>query len=158
MKKYKLKKDFPGSKIGAVWVKVENGFMSPEGRESIKMHEYLFKPFNDWFEDYKEPEEYWLIDWSSSEGIDKFKEFSDDVDIFNKSIGNYFETKEEAEKALEKLKAWKRLKDKGFRFDGWTIDDVLKISIRTNLEGGNIYSESEKEIRTNLNLLFGGEE
>lgn len=34
-------------------------------------------------------------------------------------IGNYFETEEEAEKAVEKLKAWKRLKDKGFVWQGW---------------------------------------
>lgn len=33
-----------------------------------------------------------------------------------KETGNYFETKEQAEKAVEKLKAWKRLKDKGFKF------------------------------------------
>ena len=32
-----------------------------------------------------------------------------------KLFGNYFETKEEAKKAVEKLKAWKRLKDKGFK-------------------------------------------
>ena len=31
MKKYKLKKEFPSSKIGDVWVKADNGFMSPEG-------------------------------------------------------------------------------------------------------------------------------
>lgn len=36
----------------------------------------------------------------------------------NKAIGNYFKTREEAEKAVEKLKAWKRLKDKGFMFCG----------------------------------------
>ena len=29
-----------------------------------------------------------------------------------KAIGNYFDTKEEAEKAVEKLKAWKRLNEK----------------------------------------------
>ena len=75
-----------------------------------------------------------------------------------KEIGNYFESKEEAELAVEKLKALKRLKDKGFRFDGWTIDDGLKISICTTFEGDNIYSESEKEIRTSLDLLFKGEE
>lgn len=57
MKKYKLKKDFPGSKIGDVWVKADSGFMSPEDRETIKMHEHLFKPFNDWFEDYEKPKE-----------------------------------------------------------------------------------------------------
>ena len=32
------------------------------------------------------------------------------------AIGNYFETPEEAEKAVEKLEAWKRLKDKGLYF------------------------------------------
>lgn len=32
-----------------------------------------------------------------------------------KELGNYFETKEEAEKAVEKLKALKRLKDEGMR-------------------------------------------
>lgn len=36
---------------------------------------------------------------------------------YRKEIGNYFETKEEAERAVEKLKAWKRLKDKGFKFE-----------------------------------------
>ena len=32
-----------------------------------------------------------------------------------KEVGLYFETKEEVEKAVEKLKAWQRLKDKGFK-------------------------------------------
>ena len=53
MKKYKLKKDFPGSKIGDVWVKPDHGFMSPEGKDNIKMHEHLFKPFDEWFEELK---------------------------------------------------------------------------------------------------------
>lgn len=74
------------------------------------------------------------------------------------TIGNYSMSKEEARKTTEKILAWKRLKDKGFRFEGWTIDDGLKISICTNFDGDNIYSESEKEIRTNLDLIFGGEE
>lgn len=37
------------------------------------------------------------------------------VIMTRKEIGNCFDTIEEAEKAVEKLKAWKRLKDKGFR-------------------------------------------
>ena len=37
-----------------------------------------------------------------------------------RKIGNCFRTKEEAEKAVEKLKAWKRLKDAGFRFQFWS--------------------------------------
>ena len=67
-----------------------------------------------------------------------------------KEIGNYFETKEEAEKAVEKLKAWKRLKDKGFRF----ID-------HTDFDDGNItiWGKFNKELdEQDVNLLFGGEE
>lgn len=47
-------------------------------------------------------------------------EFGDDIDDLKEELsdlGNYFETKEEAEKAVEKLKAWKQLKDAGFKFD-----------------------------------------
>lgn len=79
-------------------------------------------------------------------------------------LGNDFPSENATMKAIEKLRAFKRLKEKGFRFDGWTIDDGLKVSICTNLEGDNIFSESEKldrqykEIRVSLDLLFGGEE
>ena len=115
--------------------------------------------FNEEWEDApEESKEYWFIN-SGRESVSYNEEDEEPEDTEAcKEIGNYFETKEEAEKAVEKLKAWKRLKDKGFEFDGWTIDDGLKISIRTNFEGGNIYSESEKEIRSDLDLLFGGEE
>lgn len=97
------------------------------------------------FEDYEEPKEVWYIDFqgmvrsASKEENDWFRE---------NEIGNCFETKEEAEKAVEKLRAWKRLKDKGVYFtrmkahhhciaiNGWARDDIKK----------------------DLDLLFGGEE
>ena len=41
-----------------------------------------------------------------------------------KECGLYFKTKEEAEKAVEKLKAWKRLKDGGITFKNWTINQT----------------------------------
>jgi len=60
----------------------------------------------------EKPKKYWHIFGTS---IVPTPEGDDEVyDRKNKEIGNYFETKEEAEKAVEKLKAWKRLKDKGF--------------------------------------------
>ena len=72
-----------------------------------------------------------------------------------KQIGNYFDTRAEAEKAVEKLKAFKRLKDKGFRFDGKTLDTAKRFgSIFYRLDE-NAYSE---EYIDDLNLLFGGEE
>lgn len=61
----------------------------------------------------EEPKEYWWID--SCGGV--LQEYFDGgcIDIQRKQIGNYFETKEEAEKAVEKLKALKRLRDKGLK-------------------------------------------
>ena len=154
MKKYKLKKEFPGSKIGDVWVKADNGFMSPEGREFIKMHEHLFKPFTDWFEDYKEPKEYWYI--CTTRNYEITRVIIDEGTDFDrvqkdKEIGNYFETMEECEKVIEKLKSWKRLKDSGFRF----IDHT-----DCNFDGNiTIWGKFDKELNEeDINLLFGGEE
>lgn len=68
----------------------------------------------EWEDMPEEPKEYWFIDYDG--GIipfDRQKETA--TDKMMKSIGNYFETKEEAERAVEKIKAWKRLKDKGFK-------------------------------------------
>lgn len=74
-----------------------------------------------------------------------------------KEIGNYFETEEEAEKAAEKLKAWKRLKDKGFRFNNWDLDaddeDVNVLLSSDSYKGNKVY-----DFANDLDLLFGGEE
>lgn len=118
---------------------------------------------NEEWEDYEEPEEVWYIDFqgmvrsASKEENDWFKE---------NEIGNCFETKEEAEKTVEKLKAWKRLKKLGFRFIGETCEykdekhfgsvffktsgDVLDIVL-------DIY-EDACEFYDDLDLIFGGEE
>lgn len=100
------------------------------------------------FKDYEEPKWDWYIDWDG-----EIKQCDNRVDALLK-----FETKEEAEKAVEKLKAWTRLEDKGFRFDGWTIDDGLRISICTNTDSEGIYDDDKKEMKKDLDLLFGGEE
>lgn len=72
-----------------------------------------------------------------------------------REIGNYFETEEEAEKAVEKLKAWKRLKDKGFRFNRWTIPEEPKTPhIKLVIEAEMDVPDSPYD----LGLLFGGEE
>lgn len=109
----------------------------------------------DW-EDYEEPKEkyHWFI---SGRGTIEYEKDADDY--FNrghKSIGNYFETKEEAEKALEKLKAWKRLKDKGFRFDGYDsgYNSNKELCGQAYFKGGNFWFD----ITHDLDLLFGGEE
>lgn len=116
------------------------------------------------WEDYEEPKEYWTIDWSCT-GVTTYKDSGDDIDEFNKSIGNYFETKDEAEKALEKLKALKILKNNGFRFIQWEFD--MKTIADGNIwfdVGVNTQWDAEQllkhrpEVKESLDLLFGGED
>ena len=112
------------------------------------------------WEDYEEPETYYYISdcgniesLTNDHGNNLPKEIWDKAIKRRKQICNYFETKEEAEKAVKKLLAWKRLKDRGFRFEGWEMD------------GGAIWfgtKQDEQEwspkYRNDLDLLFGGED
>ena len=109
---------------------------------------------NSEWEDYEEPKEYWYIDDAGVIQIDKV--LSSEINM-RKSIGNYFETKEEAEKAVEKLKAWKRLKDKKFEFTEWYKSDGCEpfIVVETNIDYDDV---DNKELQKDLDLLFGGEE
>lgn len=106
-------------------------------------------------EDYEEPKRGWFIndlgnvfeDYCLSEGMEEAQ----------RSIGNYFETKEEAEKAVEKLKAWKRLRDKGFKFRGWCDRGVEPIGDMGFHMPKTGEEWTEDEI-ADLESLFGGEE
>lgn len=109
------------------------------------------------WEDYEEPKEYyWFIDDAGIVSIDKI--LCSEINM-RKSIGNYFQTEEEAEKAVEKLKAWKRLKHTGFKFKG--------LSFEPSKDFGSIFFEITKdkyktyydcvEFEDDLNLLFGDE-
>ena len=111
--------------------------------------------FNEEWEDYQETKEFWFIDYDG--GIIPFNRNKETAtDKLMKSIGNYFETKEEAEKAVEKLKAWKRLKDKGFRFDGYEAghNSNKELCGQAYFKAGNFWFD----IKEDLHLLFGGEE
>lgn len=106
------------------------------------------------FEDYKEPKAYYIGRCGTIEEFDPTKDVA--LTEMLKEIGNYFETEEECKKAVEKLKAWKRLKDKGFRFTG------------VGIEYGGAWTkllfnkgEDEDWVRENmedLRLLFRGKE
>ena len=114
---------------------------------NVKVYCSLDKLNAEW-EDYEEPKEYWYIDIDGEIMSDNVE---DDTVKVMREIGNYFKTKEEAEKAVEKLKAAKRLKDKGFRFNGWNGTQI----------GSNIHYISEvyyEECTDDMDLLFGGEE
>ena len=113
-----------------------------QGRKTI--HFKHLEDLDDW-EEYEEDKIYWYID---EEGEIKSKEFGW-FNLAQDKIGNRFETKEEAEKVVEKLKAWKRLKAQGFRFNGG--DDAC-ISYRIDPAKWN------DKLDNDFDLLFGGEE
>ena len=103
---------------------------------------------NEEYEDYEETKEYWSVEMLG-EPINVTGLSSLLLEKLRK-IDNLFETKEEAEKAVEKLKAWKRLKDKGFKPDA-VVDSFFCIDIFMK---GKPY----EEIKEDLKIVFGGEE
>lgn len=105
----------------------------------------------EWEDAPEEPKSWWYINEFGTPIKADFVGRETLYDKCRKNFGNYFETKEEAEQAVEKLKAWKRLKDKGFRFNGWNGTQI----------GSNISYISEvyyEGCTDDLDLLFGGEE
>ena len=111
------------------------------------------------WEDYEEPKEYWWIDTGSIPMVRKSNNpilsTAEDID---KEIGNYFETEEEAEKAVEKLKAWKRLKDKGVVFDSFeeveSCDNRYHFTFSVRCD--RYWSDRLHSVDADLKLLFGG--
>lgn len=128
--------------------------INPEPYEARDFECSSLAELNEEWEDYQEPKKWYSIDmcgkvceWDAECWA---KEQKDSM----KAIGNYFETREEAEKAVEKLKAWKRMKDKGFRFEGWDNTD------RSTIHNFSLFVAIEdlENINKDLDLLFGGEE
>lgn len=104
---------------------------------------------NEEWEDYEEPKEWWYLDVDG-----EVCSLSDEDDMTKdmKYIGNYFETKEEAERAVEKLKALKRLKDEGMIKYSFHKE---KTGIDLDFYTLTILAPRDKD---SLDLLFGGED
>lgn len=123
-------------------------------REAYKWNNYnSLAELNEEWEDYEEPKEYWYIDCDGEIEHDKDQGTGFDKDC--KAIGNCFETKEEAEKAVEKLKAWKRLKDIGCRF---ILDDNFTVKFVGPEVTKIVSAEEGRMLCDDYRLLFGGEE
>lgn len=80
-----------------------------------------------------------------------------------KELGIWLETEEEAKKAVERLKAFKRLKDKGFRFTYWGkrsdwagLPEVEALKYLVDIVG--VLPDNIDEFRDDLDLLFSGED
>ena len=134
-----------------------------------------FAKLNEEWKDYEEEKDHYFIEMNGIVNVVENLEY--EMDFIEskvvpqlKEIGNYFDTKEEAEKAVERRKAWKRLKDKGFKFEGWGVMPPFKdcgelynesqLFIRTSIKGQGErppYEEIE-QAKAEIDLLFGGEE
>lgn len=125
------------------------------GKKTI--HFKRLEELEEWEDVPEEPKSWWYINEFGTPIKADFVGRETLYDKCRKSFCNYFETEEEAEKAVKKLKAFKRLKDKGFRFDGY---DVAHKS-NGNLAGQIFYDAgnySIEDVEKEMDLLFGGEE
>ena len=131
-KKYRLLKDLPFAKAGEIFKEMyDDGaiVLAPENWDQYRQEIYIdeIENLDEWFEEVGEPEWVYYIN-----------EFGGDVNSVRvadipgvranlKSTGNYFVTKEEAEKYLAYLKAKAIIKQdaKGFKPD-WNNGDEAK--------------------------------
>ena len=170
MKKYRLLKELPTFKAGEIfklkggnlyYYPADNGTENAHWSDRIMAynHKTLEKFPNildEWFEEVEEPKEHWMIDVFGDVDIVS-SIYTDDMIDELREIGNYFETKEEAKKAVEKLKAFKRLKDKGLKFKGIIGYDETHFWFPNPNDIEFMFEN--RETRKDLNLLlFGGEE
>lgn len=124
---------------------------------------YVYKTLAEvveYWQDYVEPIDIWSINITNNKPFhiienSKYRVFTD-TDIKNlELIGFKFKTEKEAEKAVERLKACKRLKDKRFRFNKWTIPEEPKTPhIKLVIEAEMDVPDSPYD----LDLLFADEE
>lgn len=180
MKRYKLLKDLPFAKAGDIFkgeLEYETTVLFPEDYENYKhkLSSDEFWDFDEWFEEVKEIKkidlaEHFFIILGGRVDIIKFINYtySDETEQEYikkkeecKSVGNCFETREEAEKYLEYLKAKAIIKQdtKGFtpdwhnvyelKFYGYydTEDDALSEAWVHTVKRSIIYFKSVEDIK-----------
>lgn len=132
-------------------VEWEHGLQYKLGKEYNSIKEFA----DEWEDAPEEPKKHYEI---LSMGAVMEREDAEDEIFRNqgqKEIGNYFSSREEAEKAVEKLKAVKRLKDKGFKLKGWYMP---KNTLNIEIDGGFPKDVSLCDVMDDLDIVFGGEE
>ena len=131
-----------------------------------KLYEYdsPTELYEEW-EDCEEPKEYWTIDRNEKGGlfVHKVAELAmlpEWVEC-DEEYGIRFGTEEEAEKAVEKLRAIRRLNKCGFKFEGYTDRDradggSIVIYASVNIPNNNLLEKAQPAMLNDLDLLFGG--
>lgn len=132
-----------------------------DGKGIFKFEARSLAQLNENYEDCQDPKEYWYI--CSTRNYEITRVIIDEGTDFDrvqkdKEIGNYFETIEEAEKAVEKLKAFKRLQDLGFTFNNIRFHEKYNY-IEWRIKAKNELTDVEiEEFRECLHKVFGGED
>lgn len=115
----------------------------PSGGEHRFYYESIDGFIEDWADPYEEEEKYWYI-YADEPQSDYKGGF---IEENFKSVGNYFESKEEAEQVVEKLKAWRRLRELGL-FRWGNLNEVKAACDYRHYVG----------IERDFEIVFGGEE
>ena len=149
----KLKNKKTGEIKECVVIPVDsNGY--PNEYQVFEKGESLAELNEEW-EDYEEPKTFWAISWAGEPEEYDAKNTPEELKNMAKQIGNYFETEEEAELAVRKLKAWKRLKDNGLKaFSSKICGDDFVVNFK--LTNHTDYSQSIDDFDCIFDL--GGEE
>ena len=180
MIKYRLKKNLPCAKAGEIFREDfdkndNNNVYLYQESYGIKQHKICLEDidnFDEWFEEVEEPKQYFSINLLKATVEEVMNIHHSDWAIENmKNIGMLFESKSQAEKYLEYLKAKAVIKQdtKGFKPD-WTNNSEIKyfgylhfekiefgIAVKENKFGRErmnktttIYFQSEEDIKDSL--------
>lgn len=145
MKRYKLLKDLPYAKAGEEMEMWSDGTIAFTNRPDLpRFNKKDVRMFPLWFEEIKDSEEHFYID---SKGKIEYTHSDWDKGMLQlrKSIGNHFETKEEAEEHLAYLKAKVVVKEdtNGFIPD-WNDESQLKFSVSYDYKNRKmVYNQSD---------------
>lgn len=131
--------------------KNENYNVLDENDKVLAVYETLEAVVEKW-QDYEEPKSGIKDVW-----------FPDVIEGRNNVVIS-FETREEAKNAVRKLKAWKRLKELGFRFIDWELDMKtvadgkiwFDVGINTEWDAERLL-ELKPEAKESLDILFSQE-
>lgn len=116
-----------------------------ENLGTCKTYTSLAELNEDWEDVPEKPRTCWYLD-CNGEPTEK-SEIANYYNPAMKEIGNYFKTKEEAEQVVEKLKAWRRLRELGL-FRWGSLNEVKAACDYRHYVG----------IERDFEIVFGGEE
>ena len=125
--------------------------------EITKLQQAIEKAENDvWL---KDGDRYWYTNSLGGYAVNTFSK-SSNVDAMRIAIGNCYETKEEAEQAVEKMKVMtelKRLADKSWKEAGaeidWSDNSITKYFVRYDIEYDSVFVDSNCSVK-NINEFY----